>query len=177
MGSAKRNAEGYPRNVLPHDAVLGRCESSPCFRRIVRSVGEVQDCDEIHFLHIKRNRLYFVFSTKAIASLSSSFPEQRLSHILFRAAFKDCLRSISTRSEYSCHLQEYIGSLTEGGIRKNTTLIYELMHEIMVWVDVASQWIGQWIRREHFRRVPSELHLHEGGEQSEAVYGRDGFLS
>lgn len=28
--------------------------------------------------------------------------------------------------------QEYIGSLTEGGIRKNATLVYELMHEIMV---------------------------------------------
>ena len=28
--------------------------------------------------------------------------------------------------------QDYIGSLTEGGIRKNMTLIYELMHEIMV---------------------------------------------
>ena len=29
-------------------------------------------------------------------------------------------------------LQDYIGNLTEGGIRKNTTLVYELMHEIMV---------------------------------------------
>ena len=28
--------------------------------------------------------------------------------------------------------QDYIGSLTEGGIRKNMTLVYELMHEIMV---------------------------------------------
>lgn len=30
--------------------------------------------------------------------------------------------------------QEYIGSLTEGGIRKNATLVYELMHEIMVYI-------------------------------------------
>lgn len=35
---------------------------------------------------------------------------------------------------FSCldEVQDYIGSLTEGGIRKNMTLIYELMHEIMV---------------------------------------------
>ena len=32
--------------------------------------------------------------------------------------------------------QDYIGSLTEGGIRKNMTLIYELMHEIMVMLPL-----------------------------------------
>ena len=41
---------------------------------------------------------------------------------------------------HSPHRQEsdYIGSLTEGGIRKNMTLIYELLHEIMVRLPRAA---------------------------------------
>ena len=41
---------------------------------------------------------------------------------------------LSVRNGAKNELQEYIGSLTEGGIRKNATLVYELMHEIMVWM-------------------------------------------
>ena len=33
-------------------------------------------------------------------------------------------------------LQDYIGNLSEGGIRKNATLVYELMHEIMVFLHL-----------------------------------------
>ena len=70
----------------------------------------VFDCDGIHFLHIRRNRFYFVFSTKS--NVSPAFYLELLSKI-------------------AVVITDYIGSLTEGGIRKNMTLIYELLHEIM----------------------------------------------
>ncbi|CBK24688.2 uncharacterized protein [Blastocystis hominis] len=70
----------------------------------------VFDCDGIHFLHIRRNRFYFVFSTKV--NVSPTF-------------YLELLLRIADL------ISDYIGSLTEGGLRKNMTLIYELINEIM----------------------------------------------
>ncbi|KAK8809711.1 hypothetical protein WA158_000654 [Blastocystis sp. Blastoise] len=70
----------------------------------------VTDCDGLHFIHIKRGRFYFVFSTKNNVPVTQTLELLSRMVILFT---------------------DKLGGLTENALRKNLVLIYEMLDEII----------------------------------------------